>query len=258
MILDYKGIDIHYSKIGKGEALVLLHGFLHSSTMWNEYTKLWINKYCVISIDLPGHGKSDIVKDVTINEMAKIVHKILQKEKIDIANFIGHSMGGYVGLAYFELFPKKINKLILLHSSAYEDTDLVKEKRDLSLKILDKHPAMFVRKTIEYLYSKENLIKYKAEIETSIEQAKNIGYEGYKEATIAMRDKKDRIHLLNVENSIFIIAGEYDKVIEKEVSISQIKLLKKGSGVILKNVAHMGFIEDDSKCLRTLNLFLFK
>ena len=251
----FKDIDISYSIKGNGETLVLLHGFLHSSKMWEEYEKEWIKNYQVITIDLPGHGKSGVVNNISIVEMAGILNSILEEENINKVTIIGHSLGGYVGLAFTELFPYKLDKLILLHSSAYADTDLVKKKRNLWLKIIDKHPSMFVKNVIEYLYTKESLVKHKVIIDKDIEDAKKIGYLGYIEAIKAMRDRPDRIRMLK-ENKVYIIAGLHDKVIEKETSKKQFALLINGEGSFLKNSAHMGFIEEKENCLFQINQYL--
>jgi len=255
MKLKYKDIYINYTLEGKGETIVLLHGFLHSLEMWNNYKNIWKHQYKVLCIDLPGHGKSGIVQNITIDEIAKIVKSILDKENISVAKIIGHSLGGYVGLAFVELFPNNVEKLILLHSSAYADTDLVKKKRNLSIKILDKHPSMFVHSTIKFLYKKENLMKFKNIIENDIKKAKSIGFEGYKEATIAMRNRPDRTHLLKTF-PIYIIAGKHDKVIEKESSEKQISMLNSAKGFFLENSAHMGFIEEEKYCFNTFKKIL--
>ncbi len=256
MILKYKKTNIFYKKKGVGNVLVLLHGFLHSSNMWVDFAEKWSKSLCVISIDLPGHGKSGVVKSISISEMAEIVNAVLEKENISKTSIIGHSMGGYTGLAFVNLFPNKISKLILLHSSAYEDSLEVKKKRDLWLKIIDRHPSMFVRSVIEHLYAKEHLESLRPIIEKDIEDAKQVGFEGYIEATKAMRDRPSNIHVLKTDIPIFIVAGKLDKVIEEPVSIEQIDMLKKGNGIILEKSSHMGFIEEKENCFEALDSFL--
>lgn len=253
MKISYKNTEIYYDIEGKGEPLVLLHGFLHSSKMWNDYAAIWKKSFQVVRIDLPGHGKSGIVENVSISEMAQIVQLICLQEKIIKPTIIGHSMGGYTGLAFIEQFPKSINKLILLNSSANADSPEVVKKRNLWLKIIDKHPAMFVRSVTEFLYSKKNLIKLKDIVEEDIQDSKSIGYDGYIEAIKAMRDRPSKIEVLKSNHDISLVAGVFDKVIEKEVSQEQINMLELGKGVFLEKAAHMGFVEDKEKCFEVLN-----
>lgn len=253
MKISYKNTEIYYTKEGKGETLVLLHGFLHSSNMWNDFAAIWKKSYQVICIDLPGHGKSGIVKDISISEMAQIVKLICKTVKIEKPTIIGHSMGGYTGLAFVEQFPKSIKKLILLHSSANADSEEVVKKRNVWLKIIDKHPAMFVKSVTEFLYSKENLIKLRSIVDADIEEAKAVGYEGYIEAIKAMRDRPDKIEVLKSDVEISLVAGRFDSVIDESISQEQMNLLKLGRGIFLEKASHMGFVEDKGKCFEVLN-----
>tara|TARA_B110000908_G_C10178054_1_gene414243 strand:+ start:287 stop:1057 length:771 start_codon:yes stop_codon:yes gene_type:complete len=253
MKISYKNTEIYYTVEGEGKELVLLHGFLHSSKMWNDYVSIWKKSFQVIRIDLPGHGESGIVENISIAEMAQIVKLICDQEKIIKPTIIGHSMGGYTGLAFVEQFPESINKLILLNSSANADSIEVVKKRNIWLKIIDRHPSMFVRSVTEFLYSKENLIKLKDIVEENIQDSKSIGYDGYIEAIKAMRDRPSRIEVLKSNHDISLVAGVFDKVIEKEVSQEQMNMLAIGKGVFLEKAAHMGFLEDKEKCFEVLN-----
>src|SRR5690554_2620694 len=107
MFIDYKGTRIHYKVSDKGPSLVLLHGFLESSTMWATVSPMLSQKNTVINIDLPGHGKSEVASKIHSMElMAEIVHHVLENTETKTATFIGHSMGGYVSLAFAELYPE--------------------------------------------------------------------------------------------------------------------------------------------------------
>lgn len=253
MKISYKNTDIYYTTEGNGEVLVLLHGFLHSSNMWNDYKEIWKKSFQVICIDLPGHGQSGVVKDITITEMAQIVKLICEVENASKPTIIGHSMGGYTGLAFVEQFPKSIKKLILLHSSANADSPEVVKKRNTWLKIIDRHPAMFVRSVTDFLYSKENLEQLRDLVNTDIEEAKAVGYDGYVEAIKAMRDRPSSVEVLKSNTEISLVAGRFDKVIEESISQEQINLLKFGKGIFLEKASHMGFVEDKEKCFEVLN-----
>ena len=122
MILNYNNTHIYYEIQGKGPALVLLHGFLESITMWEPLIPKTIENKTVITIDLPCHGKSGCIGKVHSMElMAEVVHYILKYHTIKSATFMGHSMGGYVALAYAEMYDAEVNTLILLNSTPAED-----------------------------------------------------------------------------------------------------------------------------------------
>ncbi|WP_238785047.1 alpha/beta fold hydrolase [Blattabacterium cuenoti] len=117
---------INFKTKGKGIPVVLLHGFMESLEIWNYVYDNISKKYKIISIDLPGHGKSIFpLKENTVFTMektAEIVKKILEKENIQKAVFVGHSMGGYVALAIAEKYPEIFLGLCLLHSTTKSDT----------------------------------------------------------------------------------------------------------------------------------------
>lgn len=257
MEIYFENAKINYSVAGNGKCLVLLHGFLHDSEMWTKYRTRWLQSgYKVLCMDLPGHGKSHVVENLSIETIAEILHTILEKEAIEKVQIIGHSLGGYTGLAFANLFPKKLEKLILYHSSAFADTAEVKKKRDLWLKIIDKHPAMFMKSVLEFLYTKENVLKYQKSIKNDIEKAKAKGKEAYIAIIKAMRDRPENRAILKSGLAIYFVAGKHDKVIPEAVSNEQIAIIKNGSGAVLENTSHMSFVEDANQAFEVLNRFL--
>lgn len=253
----YRNSKIAYSLEGEGECIVLLHGFLHDATMWNNYKSKWLKTgYSVLCLDLPGHGNSDVIENLSIETIADILNEILKEEKLNKVNIIGHSLGGYSGLAFAKKYPENLNKLILFHSSAFADSEEVKKKRDLWLKIIAKHPAMFMKSVIEYLYTKENVVKHQNIIQADIEKAKQNAKDAYVDIIKAMRDRPDTLAVLKSNTQVYFLAGKHDKVIPEEVSKAQIAMIKNGSGLILENASHMSFVEDADNAFNALNGFL--
>ena len=131
MITHFNQIPIHYNIIGKGPCIVLLHGFLLSSSIWDELVPILSKKNKVIIIDLPGHGKSGCIAEIHSMELiAEVINFILEKNNINQASFIGHSMGGYISLAFTEKYKSKVNALILLNSTTEKDSAEKKINRD--------------------------------------------------------------------------------------------------------------------------------
>ena len=108
----FKGIDLFYTDQGKGNPIVLLHGFLENSKMWMDLVPEISKKNRVICIDLLGHGKTPCLGYVhTMELMAEAVESILNHLKIKDSIIIGHSMGGYVALAFAEKNPKRVKSI---------------------------------------------------------------------------------------------------------------------------------------------------
>ncbi|HER41273.1 MAG TPA: alpha/beta fold hydrolase, partial [Salinimicrobium catena] len=155
--LNFKKKKIYYTDDGTGETLVLLHGFLESQEIWTEFIPEFSEYGRIITIDLPGHGRSECLAEVHSMElMAETVHAVLQKLQVKKANFIGHSMGGYVTLSFLEQYPKMVGELMLLNSTPEEDSEEKKQNRDRAIEVVQKNKKAFISMAISNLLPPEN------------------------------------------------------------------------------------------------------
>lgn len=142
MILDYKNSSIHYTVTGDGPALVLLHGFLETLEMWEDFVPEFSRSHQVICIDLLGHGQTDCLGYLhTMEDMADAVFAVLHHLKIEKAHVIGHSMGGYVALALAERQPQLFEGLCLMNSTFEADDDdkkLLRSRATIMIVALDR------------------------------------------------------------------------------------------------------------------------
>ena len=100
--------NVFYKVDGSGPAIVFLHGFMEDHSIWDEFVEQIAEKYRCICIDLPGFGKSGVFREIhTMDFMAGKVWEVLKKEHVSKCILIGHSMGGYVSLAFAKLFSEK-------------------------------------------------------------------------------------------------------------------------------------------------------
>lgn len=252
MTYRYQNIPIYYETFGQGPAIVLLHGFLESSTMWKPFIPELSEKNTVIVLDFPGHGKSGVISETHSMElMAKVANDILLHEQIPSATFIGHSMGGYVALAYTEMFPEKVEKLILLNSTPAADSEERKETRNRALKVIDQNPKAYINMAIGNLFAETSREIFTAEIEALKEEAFSFPVEGIKAAIKGMRDRKDRAQVLkNFAGEKYMILAEADPIL----SFSETKKLAVEWGVSVKIIegGHMSTIEKRDFILKFL------
>ncbi len=216
----YKGKSIFYSIEGKGTPLVLLHGFLESSNMWKSLKKEFKKTHRVISLDLPGHGKSETLGDShTMELMAEAVYSLLEKLAIPEVMLLGHSMGGYVALAFADLFPDAFTHLMLLNSTAAADSPERIVNRNRALELIQNEKRGFITSAIPQLFCEASRKRFTGEIEVLIEEAKLFPTEGIAANIRGMRDRKDRTAFLKtVEKPKIIICGENDPIIPLEHS----------------------------------------
>ena len=244
MIFHFKNVPIHFETFGKGPAIFLLHGFLESSTMWKPLIPELSKNNHVITIDFPGHGKSGVIAETHSMElMAEVVNEVLQKLGISKATFIGHSMGGYVALAFAEPFPEKVERLILLNSTPMADSEERKENRDRALKVIDQNPQAYISMAIGNLFAESSREKFAAAIENLKKEAYSFPMEGIKAAIRGMRDRKDRTEILkNFNKEKYMILAEEDPILP----ILETEKIAERCGCSLKIIegGHMSLIEN--------------
>lgn len=131
-MLNYQTINVNgasyaYTSQGSGEVLILLHGFTGSSLTWEKYITKWRESYQVITIDLPGHGKSFAKPQKTMSELSKDLARIFKFLHIKQAHLLGYSMGGRVALSFAMEYPELVHSLIL-ESASPGITDVTERK----------------------------------------------------------------------------------------------------------------------------------
>ena len=253
----YKNTKISFSNTGKGTTIVLLHGFLENKKMWKEYVELLSEKHHVVTIDLLGHGESDSLGYVhEMEDNANAVNKVLEYLKIEKAIILGHSMGGYVGLAFAELYPQKIRKLVLLNSTSKEDSAEKKLNRTRAIKAVKQNYVSFVSLAIANLFSENNRTRLANEIEKVKEEALKTPLQGIVASLEGMKIRKDREWLLQ-ENRfpVLLILGKKDPVLNYEESLAQIE--DTTAELVSFEDGHMSHIEN-KEALKTILLDFFE
>ena len=240
----HKNTKISYSDTGKGEAVVLLHGFLENQKMWLDLIPELSKKHRVITIDLLGHGESGCLGYVhSMEDNADIVKAVLSKLRIRKAVFVGHSMGGYVALAFAELFPKNVKGLVLQNSTSKADSEERKANRDRAIKAVKQDYTTFVRLSITNLFSEENRKKMIDDIEKVKIEALKTPLQGTVASLEGMKIRKDRESILQSTNfPKLLILGKKDGVLNYEDNLKQIE----NSNVKLVTLpdGHMSHIEN--------------
>lgn len=117
------GRKIFYRLIGDGPPVMFVHGFGEMGDVWRQQLDILKTKFRLIVPDLPGSGGSQMVSDMSVEGMADVLETILGHESISNCVIIGHSMGGYVTLAFAEKYPENLLAFGLFHSTAFPDSE---------------------------------------------------------------------------------------------------------------------------------------
>jgi len=255
---DFNGGKIHYTCNGEGKPVVLLHGFLESLNIWKDFEEKLSKTYKVVAIDLPGHGESsNYGSRVTMEIMADAVKQLLQLLNIEKSIIIGHSMGGYVSLAFVRDYPNMAVGLGLFHSHAASDSAEAKINRGRAIKVVEENHIDFIAAFIPDLFCAKYRQDFNAEILLLQDDAKKMKKNGIIGALSGMRERHDCTNLLkSTQLPIMFIIGKNDIRSPKEAIMNQIFMPKNSHILILEDVAHMGFIEAFDETSNFLNSFI--
>ncbi|MCB9282741.1 MAG: alpha/beta fold hydrolase [Lewinellaceae bacterium] len=249
---------MHFSTAGSGPALVFLHGFGEDSRIWEAFVALFEKTHQVICIDLPGFGQSDPVAGITIRDMASAVHAVL--EKLQVGRFVlaGHSMGGYVALAYAQAWPTALRGLAMIHSHPYADSEEKKEGRMKSIEFVNRHgSARYAAQLIPSLFAPKFAEENPLIIKELIDRAGAYPAQGVTDALRAMYQRPDRSEVLqDIKCPVLFIIGKEDQAIPAELSKRQTALPATSSIHYLDGVGHMGMLEAQRETLEIVEHFL--
>jgi len=253
MIYHYNDTPIFYEVHGQGSPWVLLHGFLETSAIWERFITDFSKNHTIVSIDLPGHGASGCIAEIhTMELMAEVVAGVLGFLEINVCTFIGHSMGGYVALAYAEMFPKHIQKLVLLNSTPQEDSEERKESRSRVLRIIKTNREAFISMAITNLFANDTTGCYKGVIKKMKETAIRFPVQGITAAIKGMKDRKDRTKVLStVKGRVYIITGVADPI----MPVQDLEAISEQTNTPIFKVegGHMSWVENYEKVKSTMH-----
>lgn len=258
MILKYKNINVHYTDEGKGSVLVFLHGFLENLSIWKPFVNSLTPYHQVVCIDLLGHGKTECLGYIhTMETMAEVVHAVLENLNLEQAIFLGHSMGGYVALAYAEKYPDSVLGLCLANSTSYPDSEEKRKMRDKAIGAVKQNHTLFIKLSIANLFAEHNRERFKNEIETLKKDALKMPLQGIVAALEGMKIRPSRVDLLkNTPYKKMLIVGKKDPVLNYEDSLEQVK--ETAVKLVEFPDGHMSFIENKTQFEKAIKDFCAK
>lgn len=249
---------MHYTSTGNGQPIVLIHGFGEDSRIWENQLASLQQIARVIIPELPGTGRTNPEPAVSMESLADGIAALLRAEKIDKAIIIGHSMGGYITLAFAEKYPEMLTAFGLVHSTAYADTEQKKEARAKSMEFIRQHgTAIFLESTTPNLFTAKNrpfidkTIHYIATSNSYILPDTLISF------LDAMIQRKDKTLILSQSRvPVLFVVGKDDQAVPFANTMQQVYLPQLSYIHILRQSGHMGMLEETEKCTNAIIQFL--
>ncbi|WP_239618476.1 alpha/beta fold hydrolase [Cohnella mopanensis] len=251
------GTSIAYVEAGKGEPIVVLHGFCGSHRYWDEVIPLLAEHSRVIAPDLRGHGESSAGEGTySMERLSEDLAGLLDELNLPQIHLIGHSLGGYVALAFAEKHPERVLTLSLAHSTTFPDSEQAKENR---LKAAETIAKEGIQSFVDGLVPKLFTAEHRTALSEQLTKALRIGYgtsaEGAIGCALGMRERPDRAAVLErLAAPILLLAGELDEIIpsDKRFPVTRDNV----SAHTLKGVAHMGMMEQPQAFAEVIKAFL--
>jgi pimeloyl-ACP methyl ester carboxylesterase len=261
MFFPFNGGRIHYTDSGNGAIILLLHGYLESSEIWNGFAEKLSVSFRVIEVDLPGCGQSDVYgKTHSMEFMATVIKELMDFLTLKRVFMTGHSLGGYVTLAFLELFPDHLSGYSLFHSHPFADSPeaLEKRKREIEIVKVGKKNLMYPDNVIK-MFATLNLEKFSYALQRSKDIASRIPGEGIIAVLNGMMIRPSRLSLMeDGKIPCLWILGSMDNYIPCDFIQKQVNLPFNARVVVLENSGHMGFIEEEELSVKIISEFVKK
>lgn len=253
-------MNTHYKISGTGISVVLIHGFVEDCSIWGNFAEKLSEFSKVINLDLPGHGKSIDNKPInSLEDYVAAVKEILDKENIEKAVIVGHSMGGYISLAFADMFPEKLLGFCLFHSVPFADSDEKKQARENMIKeISEGRKEALLKVHAKNIYAPHNVSKYEYEIKQGFNVANNMSNSEIIASIRAMKNRPDRSKIYkNLKVPALYIIGKQDNFISSDI-LEKIEMPENNDILILENSGHAGFVEETDKSIEMFKKFIKK
>lgn len=237
--------------------VVLLHALATSSALWLPQLPAWASQFRVVRVDLPGHGASPLLKDVTtLAGFASEVRAVLDELNITKAAMVGLSLGGMVAQAFALAYRERCSALVLAHTSARTGPD-VSRLWDERIVQLEKEglPAQ-IAPILQRWFPAAFAASSPLTLAWVAAQIRSTPPQGYAAAIRAIQqlDHLDRLHEISVP--VLVIAGELDMAAPASVAKLMAEQMKNAQLVVLPGVAHLGNVQEPVLFAETVGLFL--
>ena len=255
----YQGSKIFYRVTGNGQTVVFIHGFGEDGNVWKNQIDFFKNDFRLIIPDLPGSGQSTMADGPwTIDRFAETIKALFDHEAITGGTMIGHSMGGYITLAFADKYPELLNGFGLLHSTAYADSEEKKGVRQKGIEFMKKHGGFeFLKTSVPNLFSPRTKDEMPGLVDEFLNSLRNFSADALVSYYEAMMQRPDRVAVFKKANvAVLLIAGEFDTAVPLKDSLELAHLTGKLYFHVLKKSGHMGMLEEAEKTNRLLRNYL--
>jgi len=257
--IQVREIEIGFDAAGSGTPVVLLHGFPFNRTMWTEQIEALKGRHRVIAPDLRGHGETSVnTAPATTEEMARDISALMEKLNISRAAVCGLSMGGYVALALYRMFPLRARALVLADTRPGADTEEARANREAQAeKALKEGMAGIADGMLPKLLSPKTVARNPAVVARVREMVVKTKPEGAAAALRGMAQRRDQTSFLSrIISPALILVGREDMI----TPLPESELMRREIGgsrlEVIEDAGHVSNLEQPESFNRALTKFL--
>lgn len=238
-------------------AVVLLHALATHSELWRSQAAIWSTRLRVICIDLPGHGRSPQIENLTsLAGYAQLVGDVLDELGIQRAVLVGLSLGGMVAQAFALSYPERTLAMVLAHTSARTDDTV----RNLWTQRVEQAAEQGVRAQIPSILKRWFPDDFARTSPWTLGwiagQISDTSLQGYIAAIHAIQGLDHLAQLPKIKVPTLVIAGELDMAAPPQVGANIAKAISDAQLVVLPGVAHLGNAQAPVLFSETVGRFL--
>jgi len=242
-------IAYHLKSGGENPAktIVFLHGFPFNKNMWRQQLEALDDGVRGIAVDIRGHGHSTAGHGFfSIDVFAKDLNVFLEKLELENVVLCGISMGGYIALRAYELFPERITGLVLCDTHSKADTDAAKQKRFDSIQAVLNHGRRpFTIAFVENVFSKKSRESRPEAVELISNSIRRTNVNSICATLLALAARTDTsATLAKIRVPTLLIRGKDDKITAREDMLELHQAIQKSKFVEMENCGHLPNLED--------------
>ncbi len=258
----WKNTNAAYHVMGEGPLVMLLHGFAENSTVWQHQASHLAEENKIVLPELPGNGFSgEAGEDLSLEDCAELIFEISRSEtKGTEAPFtlIGHSMGGYISLAFANKYPSFLNGIGLFHSTAFADTEEKIANRKIAIDFISKNSkSPYLKTSVPNLFSQHSKTIFPQNPDQVVEMGMEYSDEAlklYQEAMLQRRDRSD--FLKTTDLPVLLVQGKFDEAVPLASGLAQASMPATCHFHVLKQTAHMGMLEEKEQSTQVLKSYI--
>ena len=245
-------VELDFEERGKGEAVLLIHGFPLDRRIWEAQIGTLTERFRVVAPDLRGHGRSKAPPGAcTLDDYASDLFHLMDNLGVRDFAAAGHSMGGYILFAMHRLAPGRLTKLALVTTRAMADDEDGKKNREaVAQKVLSEGTTFLADSMAARVLRAQPAPEVVARFREIIASQNPTGIAAASRAMAGRRDARGQLASIKVPT--LVLLGTSDKLVPPEETRAMAAAIPGATLVEVPGTSHLPMMEAPDVTTRAL------